>query len=563
MLARAIAGRRIGVVAGVEPYVWSNGATIFVPPQGERQLLPALLVHAALMAAGSFAPRVMMRLVGRRQHAARYLSLEAARALRRLDAILPPLTDPVRGMLADVHQSTSPEDSLTRALDDLTIPQLPELLGVLRPSRVLRESGPAAALLAPSKGRRIQSEEQLDIAEADDDEDSDESIGMKLLSGLGSDNIFSRLLRDQILNAGRAPQAENGEGGTPLSIGGQSASRQAGTHAELAERPDGLAALEIAVQPVKAQYPEWDHERQRYRLDWTSVVEMDPALAAPGLRLDDTPDPALRQALARLGLGLQTHSRRSDGEMLDLRALIDMAVARRAGDDVDERVYQTRLKTAHELGVIVLLDASGSTAEASEKLKTIWDGQRRLAAQLVRGLEDVGDRVAAYGFRSYSRHDVRFLRLKEFHERFDNAARARLAALEPSGFTRLGAAVRHATHLAGTQAGTPQKLLLLISDGLPYEDGYDGLHAQQDTRKALAEAVAEGLACVCISVGTSTRTEELKALWGEASHMAVASIDAVGPQAEAMFKTALRAALEASHGGRGLRRGAPDAAIAA
>ena len=47
----------------------------------------------------------------------------------------------------------------------------------------------------------------------------------------------------------------------------------------------------------------------------------------------------------------------------------------------------------------------------------IWDAHRQLVANLVAVLEEIGDRVAAYGFNSQGRKHVRFLRIKDFDEK--------------------------------------------------------------------------------------------------------------------------------------------------
>jgi len=560
LLAAAIAGRPLELSEDREAFVWTDGLRLYLPAAGAGPLLAPLVVQAALLAVGSLDPAVMMKLLGRRQHAARYVTLEARRACESLEGCLPRAVEAALQPLAAVALTTMPQDSLERAATDYAIPQRPDLLGLLRPRKVLAAGGAAMALSAIKAGlpKDKARGEQLDIPDVDDDDDADESKVLKLLSGPGSDNFISRFLRNNILNVGRGMKAESGEGGDDLAVGGQSMVREVGSDAQLAQRPPGLAEVEAILQPQRWLYPEWDHARERYRLDWTAVSEMDPSVALETAGLQDQPDPALQRSLARLGIGLETHRRLREGELLDLGALVDFAVARAAGNQCDERVYRARLRTAHELGVVVLLDASGSTGERNEQAQEIWDRQRHLAANLVRGLEAVGDRVAAYGFRSYGRQDVRFLRLKDFHSRFDGAAWRRLNALRPAGFTRLGAAVRHAVHLAQTEAGTRQRLLVLISDGLPYEDGYEGRQARQDVRKALEEAVNAGVGCVCLSVGSAANDEDLQELWGETSHLRIAEALALGDRAEPLMRAALRAALEGSHGGT-RRRGTTTA----
>jgi nitric oxide reductase activation protein len=179
-------------------------------------------------------------------------------------------------------------------------------------------------------------------------------------------------------------------------------------------------------------------------------------------------------------------------------------------------VYQHRRKTATDVSVLVLLDCSGSEAESSGG-ERIWDRQRRAAGAILESLEQVGARSAAYGFNSHGRQ-VRMLRVKDFTEPLGPRAKQRLMSLEPAGFTRMGGALRHATALLVRGAGTPRKLLLVISDGLPYDDEYEDLYAQGDTRKALEEATTAGIGCACFAIGTTTSPESLERVWGSATY---------------------------------------------
>lgn len=557
-----MAKQNIGVARIETGSAYTNGRVVYLPEDCDRQQqMVAVVVQSALIAAGSLDAQIMARLMGRKRVAQRYLTLEAIRALKHIDCA-PRAVEKIVFGIADLPVSASPRESFSRAVADVSIPSAPALLGILRPSKVVRAGGAAQTLsaLKPLPHNVLQQNID-DIDEADDDDDLEESTIMKMMSvPVMADNFFSRFLRDHILKIGRSPDPKGSEGGAELPVAGMSAAAgEPGEHARLAQRPAGLAALEVFAQPATASYPEWDWERNDYRPNWCSVVELDPAPSNEA-RVRTLPDVVLQRNLARLGLAFETHKRRYDGEALDLRALVDFSLSRIAGEQGDERIYETRLRTSHDLGVVVLLDASGSTAERSEAKLAVWDKQRRLAWNLVNGLEQVGDRVAAYGFRSHGRQDVRFLRLKDFDNRFDGAAQARLDALKPAGYTRLGAAVRHAAHIATTRAGTSRMLLVLISDGLPYEDGYDGRHAIDDTRRALAEAIESGVGCVCISVGAATGNAALQALWGDASYLRISDPLALGPNVEALFRSALRSALEGSHG---MNRGKASAQRAA
>ncbi len=154
----------------------------------------------------------------------------------------------------------------------------------------------------------------------------------------------------------------------------------------------------------------------------------------------------------------------------------------------------------------------------------------------------LGDRVATYAFYSRGRTDVRFLRIKTFDERYGRTSRLRLAALTPGGYTRLGAAIRHATHVLTAQAGTASTLLVVIGDGLPYDEGYEQTYAQQDTRRALTEAVERGVGCACISLRAANRPEVIDAVWGHVAHRVLDRPQDLARVVRPLFQHALAAA---------------------
>jgi nitric oxide reductase NorD protein len=102
-------------------------------------------------------------------------------------------------------------------------------------------------------------------------------------------------------------------------------------------------------------------------------------------------------------------------------------------------------------------------------------------------LSSYRDQVGIGGFYSYTRRDCRFVILKDFAEPWPQC-KATLASVEPTGYTRIGPAIRHGSSLLQQQRAT-QKLLLLISDGKPTDyDRYEGRYGIADVRQAIREA---------------------------------------------------------------------------
>ena len=132
------------------------------------------------------------------------------------------------------------------------------------------------------------------------------------------------------------------------------------------------------------------------------------------------------------------------------------------------------------------------------------------------------------------------LALKPFALPFSAGGRARLNQLEPRGYTRLGAGIRHAGEILKADAGTPNRLLLVLSDGFPYDDGYEGHYAEADARKALEELRSQGLACLCLSIGTSTPSDALQRVFGSASHAHAPALSSLSPRMDELLLAALR-----------------------
>ncbi|MGH8195327.1 MAG: VWA domain-containing protein, partial [Woeseiaceae bacterium] len=223
---------------------------------------------------------------------------------------------------------------------------------------------------------------------------------------------------------------------------------------------------------------------------------------------------------------------------LDIAGLVDYITDRRHGETSNPLIYEKALPTDRDMSVLVLLDATNSTNEEIDG-GPIFEKERHLAGQLTASLDELGDQVAMYGFYSRGKDFVRFLRIKAFDDAFDTAAKRRLADVQPAGFTRLGAALRHGAHLLATEALTRNMVLVVIGDGLPYDDGYEGSYARADTRKAIHEAVRSGVGVVGLAIRSSTAPAIHQDIWSEVPFRVVANSDDVRAHVRSLFTDAL------------------------
>jgi nitric oxide reductase NorD protein len=96
-------------------------------------------------------------------------------------------------------------------------------------------------------------------------------------------------------------------------------------------------------------------------------------------------------------------------------------------------------------------------------------------------------------------------------------------------------------------SGTPYKLLLLISDGYPYDDQYEGDYAIDDTRKAIEEAREAGVAVVCLSVGGDADAKQLERVYGAANYLGLTQPEQMSTRLRALIERALGTAGRAAH----------------
>lgn len=544
-MASAIAGHALQVTPGHpgEP-AWTDGRSVFVDPDADtRRQIESVAVQASLLAAGSLAPDLLPPLARRPALARRYLALEGHRALAAMADVLPPslrsLIDPGIAASAD-----SPAASLDAARAGRAPADAPECFGALRARRLLRTLDRVArskrSRAAADQAPRPRPEPVLaELAEDDVEEGSDAFAAFSSPGGRGGalGRLFARMLRPVRQLTGGAPS-----GPEAATHGMPRAARRARVTSISSAGPVAAEGSVFAARGAK--YPEWDLERRRYRPDWCTVLEVEPRPEATTAPAPSDPY-GLRRPLARLGMGLDRYHRQSSGDDIDIDAAIEARVEALAGSAPDEAFYIDSLRLRRDLSVLVLLDVSGSSAEpaaAGAAGETVHEQQRAVASALLTALHDVGDRVALYAFRSQGRSAVHWIPVKRFEESLDAAALRRLHGLVPGMYSRLGAAIRHGSTVVSEQGGTSRRLLVVLSDGLAYDHGYEPAYGAADSRRALGETRRRGVGCLCLGIGNSTDAAALRRVFGSTAFASIPIPEQLGQVVGPLFRSALRSA---------------------
>lgn len=541
LLASALAGRTIAVApaAAGEP-AWTDGVTVFVDASaGAHRQLESVTVQASLLASGGLDPDVVRKLVRRPALARRYLAVEGQRALSVNDDLLP---SRVRSLLDCelAARADSAVGSLKLAGEHRDISDPPAGFGVIKAQKLLAARA-LAAHVEPAGGHAPRRESNRELAQlGDDDEVADgEDVIDPFSSPVGGGGALGKLLKRMTksvrkLAGGGTPGADTPTHRSRKGLRGAGAVTSGAAGAVDA---DGWDASDTEGRT----YPEWDFQRRCYRADWCTVLEIE-APIEEGRTLARPDVHALRRPLTRLGIGLDRCHRQTQGDDIDVDAAVEARVETLAGSTPDEAVYLDNLRRRRDLAVLILLDISGSAGEAGTFGQTVHEQQRAAAAALTIALHELGDRVALYAFQSQGRSSVNLMPVKRFGDHLDAMVMRRLGSLTAGAYSRLGAAIRHGSAVMREKAGTSRRLLVVLSDGLAYDHGYERLYGAADVRKALGEARREGIGCLCLTIGAATDSGELARVFGSAAHASIPKpaqlADVIGP----LFRSALRTA---------------------
>jgi hypothetical protein len=269
------------------------------------------------------------------------------------------------------------------------------------------------------------------------------------------------------------------------------------------------------------RYQEWDYQVQLHRPDWVTVFERRQSMGDPQTIEDILTEykPVAHRIKQIIDLltpeGVQRVRNMEDGDEIDLNAAVDAMVAIRMGEQPNPRITMRNVIKSRDLAVVVLLDLSESTNEVVQGSdKTILQLTREAASLVSTAINGIGDPFAVHGFASDGRHDVQYYRFKDFTQRFDDEAKARLAGMKGGLSTRMGAAMRHAAqHLL--KQPERRKLLLLVTDGEPADiDERDPQHLRHDTKKAVEELYARGVTTYCLTLDPDA-DQYVKRIFGE------------------------------------------------
>ncbi|MFA6966271.1 VWA domain-containing protein [Bosea sp. (in: a-proteobacteria)] len=296
-------------------------------------------------------------------------------------------------------------------------------------------------------------------------------------------------------------------------------------------------AIEATALSGTLTYPEWDFRSACYRENHcrvlTGTARQELAPPAPDAATRALVRSVRRQFEAMRPLR-EPQRGQIDGPDLDLDAVVRRQADLAAGGAGSDRIHRASRPQAHDLAVTTLMDVSLSTDSWFDDLRVL-DVEKQALTVFAHGLAACGDRHEILTFTSRRRDWVRIETVKRFDEAMGAAVEARIAALRPGYYTRIGAAIRHA--VSGLKARPDRrKLLIVLTDGKPNDiDHYEGRFAMEDTRKAVLEARRAGICVFAVTIDRESRAY-VPYLFGQNGHAMVSKLDRLPAALPAIYR---------------------------
>lgn len=260
--------------------------------------------------------------------------------------------------------------------------------------------------------------------------------------------------------------------------------------AEFIENTTISESAELDTEAPHIAYDEWDYSKREYKPNFCKVYpkiqqETDSAYYKKTLQKNASTLAGLRKMLTSVNNKYQQQRRQTQGDDFDLDAITDLYVDMHSGHTPSEKIYLSKRKKDKDLSILILLDVSLSSDGYAGGNKVI-DVEKQVSIIFGEILNEFNVDFAIESFFSKTRNYATYLTLKSFDDSWDKA-KHKIGAVEPSGYTRIGAALRHSGTLLEAR-DTKNKWVILISDGKPNDyDKYEGKYGINDVKQALRE----------------------------------------------------------------------------
>jgi len=250
-------------------------------------------------------------------------------------------------------------------------------------------------------------------------------------------------------------------------------------------------------------YPEWNFSTRSYKADFCKVFpirndELDVDYYNKTIKTNARTLRSLKKRFAQMDNALEIVKRQASGEEIDIDAVTDMYADITAKQTPDEKIYLSKRKRKKELAILFLLDLSLSS-DGYTGGNRVLDVEKQVVILFGEALDENDVEFEIAGFSSKTRNLCNFYNIKSFNEPWSKG-KVRVGAAEPSGYTRIGPALRHAGAILKKQPAR-KKWLILLSDGKPNDyDKYEGKYGVKDVKQALRELNGDNINTYAVAI---------------------------------------------------------------
>ena len=237
-------------------------------------------------------------------------------------------------------------------------------------------------------------------------------------------------------------------------------------------------------------YNEWDFSKRIYKENFCKVYpksqqKTDSNYYKNTITKNASTLMGLRKMLTNVNNKMQQQKRQTQGDEFDIDAITDLYIDVHSKRTPSEKIYISNRKKEKDLSILILLDISLSSDGYADGNRVI-DVEKEVSILFGEMLNEFNIDFSIDSFYSKTRNFSTYLTLKDFDESW-NVAKHKIGAVEPNGYTRIGAALRHAGARLDSRK-TKNKWVILISDGKPNDyDKYEGKYGINDVKQALRE----------------------------------------------------------------------------
>jgi len=273
--------------------------------------------------------------------------------------------------------------------------------------------------------------------------------------------------------------------------------------ADFIENTSISESAEVDAKGFHLLYDEWDCSKAVYKQNFCKVYpKLQQKTDADYYKNTITKNAStllgLRKMLTNVNNKMQQQKRQTQGEEFDIDAITDLYVDVHSKRTPSEKVYVSNRKKEKDLSILILLDISLSSDSYAAGNRVI-DVEKEVSILFGEILNEFNIDFSIDSFYSKTRNYSTYLTVKDFDENW-NIGKHKIGAIEPNGYTRIGAALRHAGARLD-QRNTKNKWVILISDGKPNDyDKYEGKYGINDVKQALRELNSKNIHSYALAI---------------------------------------------------------------